>query len=121
MAEEYFLFDSNRCYSENNVWFQTRVKRQGLKGTLVAKDAQFYDCLVLHPDLHPEQQSSQQQRRVGLILKDDVAFATHVITLADGARKHARLMVKVRESKKPIDPFDFSYGKFVLSLFYFQK
>ena len=74
-AKDYFLYDSYRCYRENNVWFQTRVKKEGLKERLDVKDAQFYECLVLHP----EQQSPQQQKRVskvGLILKDDVAFAT---------------------------------------------
>lgn len=104
MAADYFLYDAKSHYRNNKVWFQTRVKKQGLKGMALTKEAaQFYDCLVIH--------SESPQHVVGLMLKREVAFATHAITMSDRTRKHVRLMVKVREKNDPIDPFDFSYGK----------
>ena len=105
MATDYFLYDAKGHHRNNKIWFQTRVKRQGLKEMGLEKEAQFYDCLVIHS----EQQSPQHV--IGLMFKREVAFATHAITLPDGAKKHSRQMVKVREKEVPIDPFDFSYGK----------
>ena len=66
------------------------------------KEEPFYECLVF-PAPH-------NQDTLGLILPSDVGFATHRIEV-NGSETNARIMVKVRESTEPVDPFEFSYGK----------
>ena len=103
MAKDFFLYDTCKNYSQNNVFCKSRVKRQGLRGTAVKKEENIYDCLV-----YP---AAKELKAVGLILSADVAFASHWIVGDDGNREDARLMIKVREKTSLVDPFDFRYGK----------
>ena len=102
----FFVYDVNHAFRSKNVWFRTKVKRQGLYKTYVNSDDHFLQCLVI-----PFQ--DQSKKAVGLILEEHIAFPTHRIRLGDGVECDARLMVKIRGTNDLVDPFAFRYGKMV--------
>jgi len=51
-------------------------------------------------------------RKVGIILRKGEKYSTHLVTHpSDGTKHNARIMVKVKESRESIDPFDFRFGR----------
>lgn len=106
-AKDFFVYDRSNSYRRNHVWFRTRVKSQVLlhKHPAVKRQEQFVECLVMLPN----NAAAPPSRSIGLLLPEDVAFTTHVVTLPNDKVANARLKVKVRESNDLIDPFAFRY------------
>ena len=88
-----FLHDSTGRYTNNNVWFQTKVQNPDKKA--------FSSCLVMTPPT--------EAGLVGVILEQSVSPPTHKV-----GNELVRIMVKVKETDTFIDPFEFRYGKFFL-------
>lgn len=86
-----FIHDSTGRYTNNNVWFQSKVQNPDKKG--------FSNCLVIP---HPTESGV-----VGVILELSVSPPTHKV-----GDKEVRIMVKVNETDTLIDPFKFRYGEF---------
>ena len=107
-AKDFFVYDRSNSYRSKSVWFSTRVKSQVLlhKHPAVKRQEQFVQCLVMLPH-----NAATSSKSIGLLLPEDVAFTTHVVTLPNEKVVNARLKVKVRESNELIDPFAFRYGK----------
>ncbi len=85
------------------MWFESKVKRQGLVKTAVQTNDHILRCLVIP--------HSESRKAVGLILERSASFFTHRVQLPDGSETNGRLMVKVRGVNDLVDPFDFKFGE----------
>lgn len=94
-AKQVFLFDSENFYKSNNIWFKTTVRNN--------ESGELSETLIIPPP--PDFRYTDE---VGLILPADIHEPTHRVTNPNDNTEHdARIFVAIKESKDPVDPFDF--------------
>lgn len=97
-ARNFFLYEA-RYYCDHMIWFRTVYRKKDGDGLT--------EALALPPP-------TPDMKRVGVILPG--AVPTHLVTNPnDGKNYEARLMVEIQGSQGYVDPFDFRYGKFLIS------